>query len=135
MPITAASLLSPSGPITPTLFPGEDSLALTARLSGYITAAYGDARVSGLADDATKDKGARALALATAFTDVFIRMNAEANAVNVTEKGSTTYTDKQRENIKALADGYLAELDDLIAVPAGDAIVRGTQSVPTRFTW
>jgi hypothetical protein len=55
--------------------------------------------------------------------------------VNVTEKGSTTYTDKQRENMLAIAAGYLADLDDLIAVPAGDAIVRGTQSVPTRFTW
>jgi hypothetical protein len=135
VPIAAASLLSPAGPITPTLFPGEDSLALTARLSGYLTAAYDDARVAPLTPDTTKDKGARALALSTAFTDVYIRMNAEANAVNVTEKGSTTYTDKQRENIKALADGYLAELDDLIVVPAGDAVVRGTTSVPTRFTW
>jgi hypothetical protein len=133
--IAAASLLAPSGPITPALFPGEDSLALTARLEGYLASAYGDSRVSPLTPDATKDKGARAFALYTAFTDVYIRMNAEANAVNVTEKGSTTYTDKQRENMLAIAAGYLADLDDLIAVPAGDAIVRGTQSVPTRFTW
>lgn len=135
MAIDSDLLLSPNGPIDPKLFPGEESNVLAARLERYVENAYDDERVAALTPDAVKDKGARALALSTAFNDVYIRMSAEPLTVSLgSEKGSHGYSAAQLQNIKAIADGYLAELEDLVPTTS-DAVVAGTMGVRNTFVW
>lgn len=142
MTIAPADLIDPVGPLETRLFPGEDGLKLTARAQAYLDAAYDDPRLVAVGDDtdeaeALQDQMARAYALWRAYGAVFQRMVNEPNAVNVgTEKGSHAYTDKQRDEMKALRDGYLAELLALVPVPiTATSIFPGTTSVPTRFRW
>lgn len=135
MPLAAADLIAPNGPIGPTLFPGEGSNELAARIDGYLASAYADSRVTALDNDGTRDRGARALALYTAFTDVYIRMSAEPLTVNIAEKGSHGYSAAQLQNMKNLAAGFLAELEDLIPIETADVVVRGTKSVKNVFVF
>ncbi len=132
--LDSTTLLAPQGPLTPTLFPGDDVNALKARADAYVTSAYVDSRVVDIVDATTKDKAAKALALYSAFMAVYIRMTAEPINVNIAEKGTTTYSTAQLANIKAIADGYLAELESLVE-PDGTAVDAGTLSISNRFVW
>jgi hypothetical protein len=132
MPILPTDLLEPGGPITPKLFPGEQSNVLSVRLQGYIDRALSDSRVA-VAAGSTQDQMARALALHFAFTDVYIRMSAEPMTLNVAEKGGHGYTAEQIRNMRGLADKYL---DDLLGFLPGTTAVRpGTMAVPNVFGW
>ncbi len=116
--LTANDLIAPNGPLETRDFPGEDSTALGVRVSAYLTQAYADDRVALLVGEPTRNKAARALTLYTAYMAMYKRMNVEPNAVNISEKGSSTYTDAQRKAILELATEQLA-------------IVVGLQPPPT----
>lgn len=115
--IVASSLIAPKGPIALVMFPGLDSKVLETLVSERLEAAYDDERVTDAADNATKDKMARLLAIhTTLIEDVYPRMLAEPNSVTTTEKGGSAYTDKQRSDFLAWANGYLDQFTDLLPV-------------------
>jgi hypothetical protein len=130
MTIAASSLIAPNGPIALVMFPGPnvDRLAVEAIVTAHITKAYADARIDDDANsDATKDKMARLLAIHTVLIeDVYPRMLAEPNSVTVTEKGGSTYTDKQRADFLVWANRYLAEFEGLLPLDEVEAGSWGT---------
>lgn len=129
-------LIQPAGPLTTTLFPGRDGNGLAALVDGWLTVAYErDDVVDQAADVAKQNRMARAYALYLAYTDVYRRMLAEPNQVQVAEKGSSTYTDKQRDAMKAIADGYLQEYLNEVPTAAADTVTPGTATVPVRLAW
>lgn len=135
--LTAADLIEPTGPLTTTLFPGDDAHALSTRAEAYIAAAAGDSRVAAIiAADASKaDAATRAYALWRAYTAAWQRMSLEPITVNVQEKGSHGYSTAQLANIKALADGYVADLEAMVPAPTTESVPLGTTAVANQFTW
>lgn len=139
MAVVPAQLLAPSGPITPLLFPGEDTNALTSRLQAYIDNAGLRSEVIAAAGDVPRaDNMIIAFALWTAFTDVYIRMSAQPLTINVTEKGGHGYNTEQLRNMKALAQKYWDDFVNLQIVPVPattPGATPGTQSVSTDVRW
>lgn len=114
MPIAASLLIKPNGPIALEMFPGLTSVTLESLVSTRLTAAYADARIDNATNsDATKDKLARPLAIYTILIeDVYPRMLVEPNSVTSTDKGASAYTDKQRADFLAWANGFLADFEN-----------------------
>lgn len=135
MTVVATDLEEPLGPITPKLFPGEQSNQLALRLTGYLTRAGNDPRILGEPNASKHDHMTRALALHYAFSDVYIRMSSEPMTLSVTEKGSHGYNVEQIRNMRALADGYLAEMIAYLTVGATLGIRPGTVAVANKFGW
>lgn len=129
MTIAAASLIAPNGPIALVMFPGFSRKQLTTLVAARIANAANDARIAPLEDAATTDEDeakvdrmTRALALHTILIeDVYPRMLVEPNSVNVAEKGSSTYTDKQRQGILDMAQRYLDAFDGELTVEVDPA--------------
>jgi hypothetical protein len=136
-PLTFADLMSPVGPITAALFPGEQSNVLEARLTQYLDNGYGDERVAAQTDQSRQDMLARAWALYQAFTDVYIRLSAEPTTLAVTEKGSHAYVAEQLRNFKALADKYLSDFNGLLIIPPAVPLQRipPTMSLRNNVEW
>lgn len=125
--------MAPNGPVEAFLFPKEGLRAIAARLTQYLKNGYEDPRVAPLSDDLQRyDKLARAWALYQVYRAVYTRMSAQPLTVAVTEKGSSGYSSEQIRNMKAIADGYLAEFDGLLVVtPYGKPTqFPGSMSLP-----
>lgn len=110
------SLLAPNGPVTPELFPNVPSNVLYANLLNYINRAFSDPRLTSEKDPTKYPSMARALTLYFVFWDVYIRMNAQPKTLTVSEKGGHGYDMQQINNMRALAEGYLAEFAGLMTV-------------------
>lgn len=111
-----ASLLAPNGPVTPELFPGVHGNVLDANLRNYINRAFLDPRLTAETDTTKYPAMARALTLYYVFWDVYIRMNAQPKTLSVAEKGGHGYDMQQINNMRALAEGYLAEFSGLMTI-------------------
>lgn len=140
MTIRATDLISPSGPLETRLFPGESSKQLVARITGYISVAFDDTRVAALdeaaasdEDEAKVDRLVRAYALYRAYLAVYQRMLAEPNSVTQTEKGSSTYTDKQRDGMLALANAQLAAFEAELVVEVAATPARKVPPTSARI--
>lgn len=110
------SLLAPNGPVTPELFPDVPSNVLYDNLFKYINRAFVDPRLTAETDTTKYPAMARALALYYVFWDVYIRMNAQPKTLTLSEKGGHGYDIQQINNMRALAEGYLAEFSGLMTV-------------------
>lgn len=135
MPVVADDLMAPNGPVDTFLFPKTGRRQIAARLTQYLANAYADARVVALASDTTRsDRLARAWALYQVYTAVVDRMSAQPLTVAVTEKGSSTYSSAQIQNMKDRAAQYLAEFEGLLIVtPYGKpSQFPGSLSLPIR---
>lgn len=132
--ILASSLIAPNGPIALTMFPGVDRVALETLVTARIATVYDDARIDdGENDAATQDKLARPLAIYTVLIeDVYPRMLVEPNSVKNDEKGASAYTDKQRADFLAWANGYLDQFTDLLPPEDQDAEGQWGTSVARR---
>lgn len=135
--IAGADLLSPSGPLDTSLFPGEASNVLDARVQGYIDDAYNDPRVIAQNDATRKDNLARNYALWRAFEVVYLRMTTHPVALSVTEKGSHGYSNEQIRNVRQLMDKYLADFNGLLVVSSDTASrgLPGTVSIRNTVEW
>jgi len=135
--LTAHALIQPHGPLTTTLFPGRDVNGLGVLVDGWLDVSYAHEDVVAEGDETTQNKMAKAYALYLAYTDVYRRMLAEPNAVarSGDDKGSSSYTDKQRDDMKAIAASYLDEFLSLVPTAAADAVTPGTVTVPIRLVW
>jgi hypothetical protein len=136
MAVAAAALIEPTGPLTTSLFPGEDGNALAVRVDAYLTAALTDPRVAAIiAADGTKTDAAKtAYALFRAYSAVVQRMNSEPLTVNVTEKGGHGYSTAQIGAMQQLADKYDAALDALLPV-ASQPVAGLSVGIPNVFSW
>lgn len=138
MPVVAADLLTPSGPLDPKMFPGEDETVLGERLDAYIGNGYNDTRVTAQPAEA-QDALVRDFALYQAFRDVHIRMLVQPLQITVTEKGGHVYAMEQVTAMERLRDKYLADFEaELVIVPivrAPAPITPGTRSVSTDVRW
>jgi hypothetical protein len=132
--VPASVLLSPSGPIDVSLFPGETSKAVSARLQQYLTNGYNDSRVVSVGDALLQDELAKAYALNQAFTAIYIRMSNQPLTLSVTEKGSHGFAPEQIRNMKALADKYLADFLGMLATTSGEVARQLPGSVSIRNT-
>lgn len=135
--LTATDLLSPVGPVDASLFPGEASNVLEARLDQYLQNGYSDERVDAQTDATRKDNLARVYALYQTFNAVYIRMNASPTTLAVTEKGSHTYSYEQIRGMKQMADKYLSDFNALLVVSPDtpSSQLPGTRSAPVTVVW
>lgn len=120
MAITASSLIAPNGPIATVMFPGLGKAAVQSIVTARLKAAYADPRVVAFEDDPDdekQDRLARPLAIYTTLVEeVYPRMLVEPNSVDVAEKGKSAYTDKQRSDFLAWANGFLATFEAELVV-------------------
>ena len=123
--------------ISPEMFPGEMGNVLSARLEGYLTVAYADARVAAQTAEPTQNSLAFAWAHHLAFMDVYLRLTVQPASVTLTEKGSHSYLVEQLRNMKALADKYLADFNGLLLLPPASPPSQfpGTMSVRNVVDW
>jgi hypothetical protein len=135
--VASSDLIEPTGPLTPSLFPGEDANKLSDRVDAYIAAAENDTRVIAAiaANPDNEDRATRAYALYRAYSAVVQRMNAEPLSVTAFEKGGHGYSVSQISAMQALADQYSGELDALIPLPTDAATPAQTTSVANAFGW
>jgi hypothetical protein len=131
--LTADDLIAPNGPLETRDFPGDGLRALRTRITAYLAQAYADDRVSLLSGEPLQNKSARALTLYTAYLAMYKRMNVEPNQVNVTEEGSSTYTDAQRRAILDLANEQLAIVVGLQPVDEPVSTTRATPPTSARI--
>lgn len=123
-----SSLLAPGGPVTIALLAGDaDAKAFgtkeaVAALTAHLTAAYADDRVAALPVGSTRDAAARSFALWKIHLAAYVGMLNRPATLTVTEKGGHGYSSEQIKGMKALADQYQAEFDDVVTtVPAARA--------------
>jgi hypothetical protein len=137
MPIAAADLMSPAGPVEGYLFPGEDSNVIEARLAGYVDAAYNDERIAGQTDAALKDKLARPFALYRVYASVVERLSANPATITVSEKGGHGYTAEQIKTFKDLAAKYWSDFLGLLVIPPAlpPSQLPGSMSVRATVEW
>jgi hypothetical protein len=138
MSVAASDLIDPAGPLTTSLFPGDDMNALTARVNAYFAAAASDKRVAAIvgADSANADAAAEAYALWRAYRAVVQRMNSEPITVRLNDgdKGSHGYSVSQIAAMQALVDSYDAQLAAML--PAQDTpVATMSQGIPNTFSW
>lgn len=134
--IVATDLLSPLGPLDTSLFPGEASNVLEARIIGWLNEAYGDPRVAMQTEEARRDSLAEAWTLHRSFQQVYIRMTTQPVSLTVTEKGGHAYSSEQIRNIRQLSDKYLADFNGLLAVAPDNSVrLPGTVSVRNIVDW
>lgn len=130
------SLLAPSGPVTPELFPGVPSNILRINLQNYLNRAFADPRLTSETDSSKYPAMGRTLALYYVFWDVYIRMNAQPKNLTVTDKGGHGYDIQQINNMRALAEGYLAEFSGLMTPVVSTAPQAGLNAaVRNRYGW
>lgn len=132
--LTAADLLSPTGPVESFLFPEEDSNVLEARLTQYLANAYADERVAAQQDDVRKNGLARNWALNLVYTAVYTRLSSEPATLTVTEKGGHGYSTEQIRNIKSLADKYWNDFLGLLVIPPALPASQLPGSISVRAT-
>jgi hypothetical protein len=137
MPLVAADLVSPAGPVEGYLFPGEDSNVIEARLTGYIEAAYNDERVAAQTDATLQDKLAYPFVLGRVYDAVVTRLSAQPATVTVTEKGGHGYTSEQIKTFKELAQKYWSDFFALLVTPTAiqPSQFPGTRSVRATVEW
>ncbi len=135
--IAGADLLSPSGPLDTSLFPGEASNVVEVRIQKYLDEAYNDPRVVIQLDAGRKDNLARNYALWRAFDAVYLRMTSQPIALAITDKGSHGFSNEQIRNMKQLADKYLADFNGLLVVSSDTASrgLPGTVSIRNTVEW
>jgi hypothetical protein len=135
--VCAADLIEPTGPLTTSLFPGEDINALSMRCDAYVAAAANDPRVIAAigANAANADSAKTAYALWRAYSAVVQRMNAEPLSVSQFEKGSTGYSVSQIAAMQALADQFDGNLDALVPLPTDAVAPAMTTGVANVYGW
>lgn len=140
MAVTHDDLLAPEGELEPSLFPSDDTSALSARLVAYVAAAM--ARLStypaGTISAAVADAATRAYAYAEAYAAVYRRMAAQPTSWTIVDQGSTSYSVQQAREFKQLSDAKRAEFESYLPIAAPDsptALFARSGAVPTRATW
>lgn len=137
MPVVAADLLSPNGPVAPSLFPGEGANELGARLLVYINKGAGDPRVTSMPAD-LRDGLVINYALYQAFRDAHLLMVTKPLKVNVAEKGGHGFSNEQIKSLAASRDQYLAAFNNglvIEATPSAPPKIPSTQAVSTDVRW
>lgn len=137
MAVTVQDLLTPNGPVDPSLFPGEGSNELGARLTAYIAKGTADPRVTGMPVE-RRDGLVESYALYQAFRDAHLLMVAKPLTVNVAEKGGHGFSNEQIKSLAAMRDGYLSSFNNglvLEVAPSAPPKIPGTQAVSTRVDW
>lgn len=112
MPITASSLIAPTGEIDAAFFPSDDAEQLAARVQGYLDDGY--ARAAALSTTALKDRAATAWAYYRANKMVYLRLSALPSSVDIPTGGSHSFTNQQIETFATNAKAYLDEFNLLI---------------------
>lgn len=135
MPVAAADLKKPKGPITPEIFPNVASNVLDANLEVYIDRAESEPRIVNDPDQSKTDARVRAFALHLAFNDAYIEMNAKPLQLTRAEKGSHGYSTEQIRNMRQLSEQYLDEFLGLLTPSAGSARKGGTVAVRNHYTF
>lgn len=117
MAVTAADLIDPTGRILPSLFPGDDSTALTARVNGYLDQALSQSGVSDLAT-AEQDAAVTQWAYWRAFDAVCNRLNADAARVDFDGQGGRQMLAEQFRHWAAQRDEARASYDAILSAAA-----------------
>lgn len=128
MPVVAADLLDPKGPLQPALFPSDDSTALTTRLTGYISQ---NTTATGNLTGTTLDQTVTEYALYKAYSAVRTRIMSNPADVSFEGEGAQKYSDFQLEEISRWADQHLANFQ---AIVAGTGAVEAPLLPPTMST-
>lgn len=135
MAVTPDDLKKPKGPVVMEMFPGQHSNVVDALLQGYIDRSELDPRIVAEPDASKEDALVRALSLHYVFSDVYTEMVAKPLNLNVTEKGSHSYSNEQLTAMRSLADKWLAEFLGLLTPSAGTVRRGGTVAVPNVYTF
>lgn len=136
MPVAASDLRAPKGDIEDSLFPGESSTAISARLQGYLDEGYTKAGEEAVAS-ADQDAAAKAWAYHRAYRAIYVRLTSNPSTISLNDQGSSSFLVTQIENMKQLADGALAVFWELVPeeVVAAREEIQPSSALPTRFTW
>lgn len=142
MAITYTDLLQPTGRLSASLFPGEDSAAVQSRLSGYLTAAYAHSRIAALDAGDTQDDAARWYSYWRAFDAVTLRLNNDAATVEVEDAGrrqrikeQLAYFERERDAAEARWEALappIMEDEDVSETPPSD-LRMPSRSVAAQF--
>lgn len=112
------------------MLPGESNLS--ARLQGYITEA--DAQVVSLGAE-LQDRAGAAWVLYRFWSAVHAARLASPSTLTLSDQGGASYTDQQLRDIKAKADGYLAEFEVLFPTDTPIEAAPPGGATRTRVNW
>lgn len=133
MSVTAASLLSPTGEIEISFFPGENETQVTARLNAYIT--EGVAKAAALSG-AAQDAPVTSWAYHRAYKAIYTKLLRNPSSWAVEGEGSASISSAQIREFGKLADDKLAEFNGAVVVPIdANAPPMASSSTSNVFTW
>lgn len=131
MPLVAADLFAENGGIVEASFyPGIAVQDILARLDVYILRGRAAAVAAGSLDP---ERAARAWANHQVCLSVFLRLSSAPASVTLADSGSRAYMVTQIQNFKDLADGYLAEFEDVLAEVAPVVVAPFVYGVISSF--
>lgn len=136
MPVAASELRAPKGDIEDSLFPGESSTAISARLQGYLDEGYVKAAAENVLA-AKQDAAAKAWAYHRAYRAIYVRLTANPSSISLNDQGSSSFLVTQIENMKQLADSALAVFWELVPeeVKVAREEIQPSSALATRITW
>lgn len=135
--LTYADLVKPTGWVRYEFFPEQTPAEVQADLTGYLAAAYADARVAALGTEALQNDAARAYANWRAAESLWLLTAANPASDTVNDQGAKSWTDSQRETWAVLMARYEAEFLQQLppVVVAARQRVQGTASIPSPRSW
>jgi hypothetical protein len=134
--ISGADLYEPNGVFAAFMFPRMGKNVILAKLDGYVTAAYRDARITAQASDtALQNDMARHYASYLGLRSVLLRMATKPGSVTITEKGGHAYSADQRAIVERLANEQLAAFLELVPTSTVGPATPGATSIPVRLNF
>ncbi len=112
MAVETSDLLSPLGRLQPAvLWPGLTTTQVTRKLEGFLEAAAAQGLM--FATTAAADAWTSLWAQRRGFEEVYDRLMVMPSTVDVTNRGSTSYTGAQLDALKAKIDALTVAIDAL----------------------